>query len=524
MTNYTNQKLEVRKQLAKAEDTTPDILAALSKDSDAEVRLLVASNPSTPVNVLQHLGEEFPDAITDNPIFNLLLLENLDTYFIKLSLARSSTTPKETLTKLANARYYSEEEIVRAVANNPSTPIPVLEKLAIWSPEPDENSQPEDADWVHAGVASNPNTPVHVLEKLAKHPSPYVREQVASNSNTPIFILEALVNNRTKSYLYSNVLLAIANNPKTPLPTVTSLLEYLAGEKDGKFRQAVLNHPHVTNTATKIVNFVNRKPGTTVELLEKLATDKRRHIRHLVAEHPLASTEILKSLSHDKDDEIRYIIITHQNTSSETLEKLTIWLVDKLNSRFDKSRNRISAPAYFLSEMERIFRNVIHHPNVNVEIIEKIISAKYQMIHLYLLESPLISSKILDEIIDFYLNSQTRVYQEVLLQISKHSDLLSETLEKIYYYCKNSSKDELFKTRIYFRYFISHPNCPAYILEELAHDNFVSIRCSVANNPSTPVRVLYKLARDKNVKVKRSVLKNRNIPVEIFDELSNYSK
>ena len=231
MTNYNNQKLEVRKQFAKAEDTAPDILTTLSNDSDAKVRLLVASNPNTPVNVLQKLGEEFPDAITDNPIFNLLLLENLDTYFVKLSLARSFTTSEETLTRLANARYYSEEPIVRAVANNPSTPISVLEKLATWFPEIEENSEETDGDRVHEAVASNPNTPVRILEKLAQHRSPYVREQLANNPNTSAFILEELVNNRTRIWRYSNILLAVVNNPNTPLSTVKSSLEYLARKK-----------------------------------------------------------------------------------------------------------------------------------------------------------------------------------------------------------------------------------------------------------------------------------------------------
>lgn len=521
MTNYNNQKLEVRKQLAKAEDTAPNILSALSNDSDAKVRLLVASNPNTPVRVLQKLGEEFPDAITDNPIFNLLLLENPNTYFIKISLARSFTTSEETLTRLANARYYSEEPIVRAVANNPSTPIPVLEKLATWFPEIEENSELEDADRVHAGVASNPNTPTHVLKELAKHRSPYVREQVANNPNTPALILEELVKNRTQIRGYSNILLAVVNNPNTPLSTVKSSLEYLAGENSVKINQTVLNHPHVTDTAIKIVDFVEGKPGITRDLLKKLAIDKRRHIRYLVAEHPLTSAEILESLSQDKDDKIRYEIIKHPNTSSETLEKLTIWLLDKLNSRFDKSRNRISAPAYFLSEMKQIFRSVIHHPNINLEILQKIVPAKYQQIHLELLKSPLITSEVLDAIIDFYLNLQTRVYKQVLLQIGKDPDLSSKSLEKIYCYYKNSSKDELFRTYINFQYFISHLNCPAHILEELAYHKFVGTRFKVASNPNTPIHVLYQLAEDKKVAVKRSVMKNKNIPVELFNKLSD---
>jgi hypothetical protein len=36
----------------------------------------VASNPNTPIEILEWLGEDFPEAVTGNPIFNILLLEN----------------------------------------------------------------------------------------------------------------------------------------------------------------------------------------------------------------------------------------------------------------------------------------------------------------------------------------------------------------------------------------------------------------------------------------------------------------
>jgi hypothetical protein len=361
MINYLNRELKVRKQFAQADDTLPDILTALSQDSNVEVRLVVAGNPNTPVNVLQKLGEEFPDAITDNPIFNLLLLENLDTYFIKLSLARSSTTSAEILTQFANARYYSEEEIVRAVANNPNAPISVLEKLAIWFPEIEENSEETDGDFVHAGVASNLKTPVYILEELAKHRSEYVREQVAKNINASVIALETLVKNSTESCYYSNVLLAVANNPNTPLSITISLLEYLAGEDKVNIRQAVLKHPHVTNTAIKIVDFVNKnfkkKPGITLELLEKLAVDKRRHILHLVASHPLASAEILETLSHDEDANVRYQVIKHKNTSSETLQKLAVWLVEDIKKRGNRH--------YYTPIHIEPVKDLMEHPNRN---------------------------------------------------------------------------------------------------------------------------------------------------------------
>lgn len=40
--------------------------------------LILATNPNTPTEVLLNLGAEFPEQLLDNPVFFLLLLENLN--------------------------------------------------------------------------------------------------------------------------------------------------------------------------------------------------------------------------------------------------------------------------------------------------------------------------------------------------------------------------------------------------------------------------------------------------------------
>jgi hypothetical protein len=64
-----------------------------------------------------------------------------------------------------------------AVAENPNTPLTVLEKLAI------------DEDYmVRCYVAGIPNTPPEVLAKLAVDEVSCVRWEVADNKNTPKYI------------------------------------------------------------------------------------------------------------------------------------------------------------------------------------------------------------------------------------------------------------------------------------------------------------------------------------------------
>ena len=85
---------------AQDETTAPDILTQLASSEDKLIRQYVASNPNTPIKTLAKLGEEFPDEIVANPIFDLLFLENPESQFISVSLARSSTTSIERLEKL----------------------------------------------------------------------------------------------------------------------------------------------------------------------------------------------------------------------------------------------------------------------------------------------------------------------------------------------------------------------------------------------------------------------------------------
>lgn len=51
--------------------------------------------------ILEKLSKQFPEAVVANPVVNLLLLENPNSKFVKLTLARSNTTLKDKNQKIA---------------------------------------------------------------------------------------------------------------------------------------------------------------------------------------------------------------------------------------------------------------------------------------------------------------------------------------------------------------------------------------------------------------------------------------
>lgn len=142
---------------AKDETTAPDVLTELSISEDKLTRQYVASNPNTPIETLAMLSKEFPDEIVDNPIFDLLLLEDPESIFIKIYLARSSKTPPETLERLINDR---EIKVRAAVAENPYTTVDILEKLA----------KPKDQHLlVFLTIARHQNISLNIVELLFKN-------------------------------------------------------------------------------------------------------------------------------------------------------------------------------------------------------------------------------------------------------------------------------------------------------------------------------------------------------------------
>lgn len=269
MFDYQNADRETRLAIATDVSTSIDLLNQLAKDEDAEVHQAVASNPNTSQDVLLKLGKEFPEEIVNNPIFNILLLESPESHFYRLSLARSSTTPLETLTNLAQL---PDEEILCAIALNPNTPVSILEQLVLHPPQIYDYDDPDgtEFDRLFSCIANNPNTPESLLIQLAEH-SGGVQYAIAQNPKTPVAILEKFANWRNFTMHK-----AIVKSPNAP----TAVLEKLAGEQAEEIRNLIKAHPNASQMAIAIVEFMEDKPGTPIDLLTKFATHSSHCVRY----------------------------------------------------------------------------------------------------------------------------------------------------------------------------------------------------------------------------------------------------
>ncbi len=307
------------REQAKNDNTKPGILAKLSKNKDKLIRKYVASNPNTPVEILEILGAEFPERVIKNPIFNLLLLENSSSYFIKLSLARSSKTKPETLNRLANLDLITvkEIEIIYAISRHKNIPVIVLEKLLTWHPDYNflDGSNIhyfEIMNKIEYLVANNPDTSPYLLNQIA-----FNRSKNIDNS-IPINRISSQTKERLKSSINFKILRAIANNKNTSSQTI----EYLAGEFDSLVHQIILKHPHISQKARDVIKFRQGRLKKTPYFLTELASDTRKEVRALVASHYDTPISIIKLLAKDREILVLFAIAQRFNLPTIILEEL----------------------------------------------------------------------------------------------------------------------------------------------------------------------------------------------------------
>lgn len=248
-------------------DASAKDLAELIKSDDAVICQQVAQHPNTSPETLKELFEKYPQEVLNNPVIDLLLLENPnffkelynanpdcfnkslpsfyldwaanhDDILIRYSIATGIKTPQSILDKLAEDRDLS---VVECVARNPNTSTETLAKLArdpiaeIRAAVANSRHTPDyileklaedSVRGIVQCVASHSNTSIETLAKLAQHQDSWIRADVARNKNISLEIMQQLAEGDEKQ-----VLNALLSNPKTPLNILEELAKAMTEER-----------------------------------------------------------------------------------------------------------------------------------------------------------------------------------------------------------------------------------------------------------------------------------------------------
>jgi hypothetical protein len=277
----TTTKLDPRApdaRIAINPNTNPELLRKLAVGKDWELRRLVASNPNTPTEILWQLGIDFPEAILNNPVFELLQLEHLRLaaeipHSTLTSLLQCEQIPRSFMEYAVSQQDYS---LWLAVAYNSHAPSTLLENLA-------RRSRHQDRELIRA-IAAHPQTPHHLLAEIIEI-SGGVAQIVAENAQTPIVVLEKIL------HIYGTT-------------------------SNSTFITLVAIHPQI-------------QPRQLIQM--SLAPNEAAAQSLWLAKQITTTSSQLMELAQTDWAILQLAIVRHQNTPSETIDQL--WQQIQLNHR-----------------------------------------------------------------------------------------------------------------------------------------------------------------------------------------------
>ena len=290
----------VRMAVASNQGTPIDVLRSLADDAQIEVRASLAANRATPVDVLRFLSNDFSMRVrralagfewkVEGMGHDFLVSRNYDPRYDAKELFNlgNRSVPADVLTVLS-----TDEDIgvQVGVAGNAATPTALLRKMAVIG---------DYSDYVLEAVASNPCTPDDLLRRIVRESFTEIqwigirdRRFAAQNLAAPLDLLRAFSTDK-----HEFVREGAAQNPFTPVECLRSL--------------ARDENEHVRG-------YVARNPSTPVEVLDRLSASA---FRYCVAGNLATPVAVLRSLAADGDGLVRWEVVRNLNTPVELLAAL----------------------------------------------------------------------------------------------------------------------------------------------------------------------------------------------------------
>ena len=363
------------RQQAQDENTAPEILAKLATSKDKLTRQYVAGNPNTPSETLLSLGAEFPRELLNNPIFDLLLLENPNLISeipitTLRSLIKQDNVPESFIVECAERE--SDEETLLGMTMNPKTSRNVLNKLIQskfpevaeaaklhinWSGEITEGWRKLAEEKIKAirplysGAATRIKHLQHeqpYLSKLAKfgwipdflilHWNKYwnklaIFKSIANSTYTPVTVLSEL--GKSENSLIKEI---VAKNPNTPVLTLENLAK--DNTKQDKLRDKSL-------CSIKVNLSMNPNSSSTV-LQQLIQYDNfSLTIRKAIAEHSNCSIEVLEKLLKEENIQVLHGVVNNLNKP--------IFLLKRLIEQYDYKYNPVGKKALKLLKAKKAY-------------------------------------------------------------------------------------------------------------------------------------------------------------------------
>lgn len=298
----------------------PQKLASYAKDKSYLVRGVVASNKSTPGELLAQLANDEKQYVKELVVMNKRTPPEI---LHRLVASFDAEQLYAVAYKMASSDDYFESDIDRQLGRHIDSN--ALDRIAVKSKKALSESRSHDEEdrqyKILAFVAMNAKTPATTLRDLLNTEIAFwVRELVAKNPNTPRDTIELLLHDET----YSVVNAAIVN-PNIAQETLERLLS------DPKHQFLAASNPSIpsstliqlaSSNVEEIRMGVASNKGTPGNVLAALAQDNAKGVRIEIAGNEHTPPEALALLAQDNDKYVRANIAGNEHTPKETLAAL----------------------------------------------------------------------------------------------------------------------------------------------------------------------------------------------------------
>ncbi|XGB38675.1 MAG: hypothetical protein LVT47_10160 [Cyanobacteria bacterium LVE1205-1] len=287
--------------MAKNSTTPPDILKTLGESDDKATRQSIAGNPNSPTDTLTRLATQFPEEVIQNPVFDLLLLENPN-LLSEIPLASLRSLLKRQSIPIAFLSWAAKHEDVGvqlAVVLNPLTPAKAVKGL-VMSPYPNVRAAAklhinyaeadDDFDWQRV-----------FWEKIGTD------DLVQKEENIRPLLTLGLIDPRVFPELSKEIRLAVAQNRHTPA--------------DGLAKLSLDNDEDVGFAACSNPNF-QPELEVPILLLKLTASNKPSFSRFLALLRPEVPVSSLAKNFRSSSWLERCAIAMHSMTPDSTLQAL----------------------------------------------------------------------------------------------------------------------------------------------------------------------------------------------------------
>lgn len=349
-----NENADIRHIVATNPNTPGWLLDELAKDEDTNVLSGVVSNPNTEDRALELLSESESEYIraqvalhpnTDYNVLNNLITDPSE--YVRSCVAENPSTEESNDSGMFDLCRDESDMVRESVIKNIGVDGDMLSVIAEGDPNPaialKAQRLLEKADQAYTSdnaalltrlsadehrivaieLGQNKHTPAEGIANLAKNPNSFVRTLAAEHPNASAQTLELLSQDKD----YSVVSIAVAKSPNTSIATLVELS----------------NRPRLE---LGLVKNLLSNPNTPAPVFEKLSKHELPYVRAVVAEKT-SNPEMLAHLMNDKDKNVRTKAFYNANMPAPELHEAPKEWVEAVLGENSVNLNDISNQEYF---------------------------------------------------------------------------------------------------------------------------------------------------------------------------------